>query len=194
MTVLKDGTGTGNLAKVGEHNDLHTRSITVSELSYVSEQGNAFQAEGEAVILATASGEQTVLILINDGTESLEIGNIFISVRTESDATKITVVKLYLGSVTATGGTIKNSINLNTGAVNVADVTLLDHNPTIAGTDYMIMESYFQIGQNSLTVPFDGGIVLQTKGSFRVTVKGAAAVTAGLTCDTSFQFWPEIEV
>lgn len=192
---MKDGTGSGFLAKVGAKNDLHTRAITVAELSYASTIGNAFQAEGEVVILAAASGEQTVLVLINEGTEALEIGNIFVSTRIETDVAKVTVVKLYLGKVTATGGTSKNAVNLNTGAVNVADITLIENNPTIAGVDYKILELYFQGGNNnSFNVPFDGGIVLQTGGSFRVGVTGAAAVTAGLTCDASFQFWQEINL
>lgn len=195
MTVIKDGTGTGSLAAVGKKNDLHTRSVSISELSYACEQGIAYQAEGEATILAAGSGEQTVLALINNGDTALEIGHIFISTRNESDVTKVTVVKLYIGTVTATGGTVKTAVNLNTGAVSIANVTLLENNPTIAGTDFKVLELYFQSGNaNSFNIPFEGGIVLQKNGSFRVTVTGAAAVTAGLTCDASFQFWEEINI
>ena len=116
----------------------------------------------------------------------------FISVKTESDATKITVVKIYLGSVTASGGTLKSAKNLNTGSVAVANVTLRESAPTITGTDTKILELYFQIGNgNNVIIPFDGAIMLQKSGSLRVGVTGASAVTAGLTCDASFQFWEE---
>lgn len=192
MTVIKDGTGQGFLAQVGSINDLHTVATTIAEISSASSVGVAFQAEGEAIVLASASGEQTVLVLINNGDTALGIGNIFISVQTETDASKITKVKLYLGSVTATGGTSKSAKNLNTASVTAANVTLIENAPTIIGTDTKILELYFQIGNgNSMIVPFDGGIALIKNGSFRVGVTGAAAVTVGLTCDASFQFWQE---
>lgn len=192
MTIIKDGAGKGFLAKVGHHNDLHVISVCFSALHNASEDNRAFQAEGEATILASGSGEQTVLVLINNGDTALEIGNIFISVKTESDATKITIVKIYLGSVTASGGTSKSTINLNTGSVATADVTVRENAPTITGTDTKILELYFQAGNgNNVTIPFDGGIILKRNGSFRVGVTGAAAVTAGLMCDASFQFWEE---
>ena len=129
------------------------------------------------------------MVLINDGDTALEIGNIFISVKTESDATKITVVKIYLGYVTSSGGTLKSAVNLNTVSAKTANVTLRENAPTTTGTENRIMELYFQPGNgNNLTIPFEGGIILQRTGSLRIGVTGAAAVTAGLTCDASCQF------
>lgn len=194
MTVIKDGTGKGFLAEVGSGNDLHVRALTITEISDSSGKGVAFMAEGETFIQAAASGEQTVLILINNGDTTLEIGNIFISIQTETDASRVSKVKMYIGSVTASGGTSKSAKNLNTGSVSAAETTIIENNPTITGTDSKILELYFQGGNgNNLITPFDGGITLQKNGSFRVGVTGAATITSGLTCDTSFQFWQERE-
>lgn len=97
--------------------------------------------------------------------------------------------------MTATGGTSKSAKNLNTASVVAADVTLIENAPTITGSDTRILELYFQIGNgNSMIIPFDGGITLIKNGSFRVGVTGAAAVTAGLTCAASFQFWQELDI
>lgn len=189
MTVIKDGSGEAFLAKVGSNNDLHTKSIDFTEISDASSVGGAFQAEGETTIVAAT--EKTVLILINNGDTSLEIGNIFISVRNETG--KITVVKGYLGKATVTaGGTLKSAVNLNTGSVKVANATLYENNPTTGGTDTRVIELYFQSGDGSnFVLSFDGGIVLTRNGSFRITCTGAAGAAGTLTCDASFQFWEE---
>ncbi len=193
MTVIKDGAGQGFLAQVGPNNDLHTLSTIISEISAASGAGMAFEAEGETTIVAAT--EKTILLLINDGNESLEIGNIFISIRNDTVGI-ITVVKFYLGNKTFTsGGTEKNPKNLNTGSVNLPDVTLVENNPTMGGTDTKILELYFQLGDGSnVIVPFDGGIVLVKSGSFRVTVTGGAGASGTLTGDASFQFWEEREL
>lgn len=189
MTVIKDGSGTGFLAEVGSSNDLHVRAITISELSEASEVGVAFEAEGETTI--TALTEKTVLILINNGDISLEIGNIFISSQNETG--KITKVKIYLGNKTYTsGGTPKSARNLNTGSGNVSDVTIVEDNPTLGGTDTKIIELYFQSGDgNNIVIPFDGGIFLERTGSLRVTVTGDTLAAGTFECDASCQFWEE---
>lgn len=192
MTVIKDGSGSGYLAKVGASNDLHTRAVTFAEISAASEEEVAFQAEGETTI--TAATEKTILLLINDGTDKLEIGNIFISIQNES--TKITTVKMYLGQATySAGGSSKSAVNLNTGSNNSPDVTMYENNPTVGGSDTVILELYFQVGDgSSVMVPFHGGIVLAKDGSFRVTVTGAAGAAGTYTADASFQFWQELEI
>lgn len=129
--------------------------------------------------------------MINDGTENLEIGNIFISVKNESG--KITVVKIYIGKATATGGTSKSATNLNTNSTNTPEVTLIENNPTITGTDSKILELYFQL-QDTQIVPFDGGMCLTKDGSLRATCTGATGAVGTYTCDVSFQFWQERDI
>lgn len=193
MTVIKDGSGTGFLAKVGAGNDLHVVATTISEISAATGDGVAFEAEGETTI--TAATEKTVLVMINDGDEALEIGNIFLSIRNDTVGI-ITVVKMYLGNATVTaGGTEKDPINLNTASVNSPEVEIFENNPTIGGTDTKILELYFQLGDGSNEIiPFDGGISLSKNGSFRVTVTGGVGASGTLTCDASFQFWLERDI
>lgn len=189
MTVIKDGSGTGFLAKVGANNDLHVRSIQSTEISNASESGVAFQAEGETTIVAGV--QKTILILINNGDTNLQIGNIFISIKNETG--KITTINAYIGKATiVSGGSVRSAINLNTGSVNVPNVTLYEDNPTLGGTDNVIIELYFQYGDGSnFVLSFNGGIVLTRNGSFRITCTGAAGAAGTLTCDASFQFWEE---
>ena len=193
MTVIKDGSGTGFLAKVGAGNDLHVLATVFAEISAASGEGAAFEAEGETTI--TAATEKTVLLMINDGDDALEIGNIFISIKNDTVGI-ITVVKMYIGQATHTaGGTEKAAKNLNTGSVNTPEVQLYEDNPTVGGTDTKILELYFQLGDGSNeTIPFDGGISLAKNGSFRVTVTGGAGASGTLTCDSSFQFWLERDI
>jgi hypothetical protein len=192
MVVLKDGSGQGYLAKVGAANDLHTRAIVIAEISNASENEGAFQAEGETTI--TAATEKTVLLLINSGTSNLEVGNIFLSLQNESG--KISTMKIYIGKATYTsGGTAKSATNLNTGSNISSDTTLYEDNPTVGGTDHLILELYFQSGDgSSITSPFHGGIVLTPDGSFRATVTGGAGAAGTYTCDASFQFWEESDI
>lgn len=192
MTVVKDGSGAGYLAKVGPENDLHTRAITLTEISAASASGSSFQAEGETTI--TALTEKTVIVLTNDGDTDLNIGSLFISTKNETG--KLTTVKVYLGNVArSAAGSLTSAVNLNTGSLDVPDVTIYEDNPTVTGTDVMIIELYFQAGDGSnFTVTFDGGIVLKRNGSLRITCKGDTLAAGTYTCDASFQFWKKMDI
>lgn len=189
MTVIKDGTGQGFLAEVNINNQLSTRSVIITEISFSSEMGNAFQVDGETTIVA--GSERTILILINNDDEPIQLERIFLSAKNQTGI--ITTVKIYVGTATVTGGgTTKTPKNLNTTSTNLLNVTVSDSNPTIGGTDVRIQEQYFLLNDTVIN-EYSGAIVLGRNGSVRITCTGAAGATGTFTCDAAILYFQNRE-
>lgn len=191
MTVIKDGTGAGFLVRVTEEHRLATVSVSVPQIANESiEDGLAFQIEGETTIVAGV--EKTVLIIINNSDDLISIERIFTSVQNETGI--IITARIYLGQSTITaGGTAKTPINLNTASLNTIDVTALENNPTLGGTDTKIQEHYFRLTDTECTEYF-GAINLAKNKSIRVTCEGSAGATGTFTCDASILFFITSEI
>lgn len=193
MTVIKDGTGKGFIAGVTNTNKLEVEAVTTSDGSYTSDSGFGFFTNGTTTI---TQSEKTVVIIVNTGTNTYEIGRVWISVQNQqplsTTSSTITTIKFYIGTATATLGTIKTPANANTGSLNTAFITVRSDNPTIAGTDSEIKQLYF-LEDDSQLVDFEGSIILEPTGSFRVTCTGGAGITSGtLLCATNVQIFKEI--
>lgn len=196
MTVIKDGTGTGFLTGVTDKNRLKTEAIITPDGSDVADQGFGFAVDGTTSITQT---EKTVIIIANTGTFTYEIGKIIVSNQNTQPpvstilSSTITTVKMYVGDAISTSGTVKTATNTNTGSLNAANVTVRTDNPTIqSGTDAEVKQIYF-LTEDAYSIDFEGSIILQPSGSFRITCTGGPGVTSGLLCATSIQFFQEIE-
>ena len=191
MTVIKDGTGEGFLVGVSNFNRLRTEAVTTPDGSDISDLGFGFFVDGTTTITQV---EKTVIIVVNTGTFTYEIGRVWISVQNaqppSTTSSTITTVKFYIGTATATSGTVKSFINANTGSLNPAFLTARSDNPTIAGTDAEIKQLYFLLDDSQL-VDFEGSIILEPTGSFRVTCTGGAG-TSGLLCAANVQTYQEL--
>jgi hypothetical protein len=193
MTVIKDGTGQGFLAGVSDQNRLRTEAVTTSDASETTDLGFGFMTNGTTLIAQT---EKTVVIIVNTGIFTYEIGRVWLSVQNQqppsTTSSTITTVRLYVGEATATLGTLKTPVNVNTGSLSPAFATVRADNPTIAGTDSEVKQLYFLLDDSQL-VDFEGSIILQPTGSFRVTCTGGAGISPGtLLCAANVQFYQEL--
>lgn len=196
MTVIKDGKGQGFLAGVTETNRLQTESVTTSDSSETADLGFCYFTDGTTTI--TSGTEKTVMVIVNTGTFIYEIGRVFVSVQNQQPPSTgvnptITTTKMYIGTVTATSGTLKTAINANTGSLNAAFATIRTDNPTITGTDFEMKQLYFLLNDSQL-IDFSGSIVLGPTGSFRITCTGGGGASGNLLCAANVQFFQELEL
>lgn len=187
MTVIKDGAGTGLLARVDNENLLEAHAVATDE--YVFEgiaHGNAFRVLGNTTITATT--EKTVLILINNGDAILGIDRVTTSIQGESG--KPVTIKIYIGNATVTaGGSTATPVNTNVTSVNVLNATGTQNNPTIGGTDTNILTVYMESTSIDRELT-NGAIVLGRNNSIRVTCTGAAGAAGTFNCNTHILVWP----
>jgi len=79
MTVIKDGTGAGNIAEVNSQNQLAVEAMIYSDTAFAADQGQAWVVDGQVAM--TSGLERTVLIITNSGTTQVEIGLAITSVQ-----------------------------------------------------------------------------------------------------------------
>lgn len=186
MTVIKDGTGTGYLARINAENFLEVHAITTTE--YVHESiahGESYRILGTTTIAAGV--EKTVLIVINNSDDLLTIERITTSIQGESG--KPVIIRIYIGNATVTaGGSSASPVNVNASSVNTVVISGTQNNPTIGGTDSKILEIYMEYTSIDRELS-DGAVVLGRNSSIRLTCQGFAGAAGTFNCNTHVLLW-----
>jgi hypothetical protein len=122
---LKDGTGTGEMAKVNGDNRLYTQAVTTTENDDANKKGVAYNIN-TGVITLTDSADTAVLYLKNEEEKTLHITAIAIGLGPSTGGSggipKITVVRNPTSASFSTDVDIKS--NRNYGSQNtLTDVT-----------------------------------------------------------------------
>jgi hypothetical protein len=170
MTVIKDGTGTGNLAKVDDLNRLSTTGIGITEASESSVIDHlAFSLIGTTLI---TNVEKTILVLINNATSTKKLSIQRHRIGLQGETGKPATFKTYIGNKTYTAsGTVATPVNLYTGSADILDITAYQDNPTLGGTDVQIQQAYLET-TSIVDTEFDGALIAPPSSSIRVTVTG----------------------
>lgn len=146
--TLRDGTGSGSLAKVNANNRLYVNSVSTSEDKKATEDGDSYNLNTGAITLTNAA-DTPVFYLKNNETQDLHITAFAIGLGTSdgtaTDEVRITVIR------NPTAGTIINSptnvdinSNRNFGSSNTltADVYKGATGDTMTdGTDHLLIFS-----------------------------------------------------
>lgn len=180
ITVIKDGAGTSQLARVDNQNRLHTSSVDHIEISHASiHDQEAYSVIGATTIAAGA--EKIVLILINNPTSPDLIAIDSLRIALIGETGKPVTFKAYIGRRTYTsGGTIAIPVNLYANSTTILDVSSYYDNPTIGGTDLQIQQA-FEEATTTLDTTFDGSIILPPNSSIRITATGDATASGSKT-------------
>jgi len=120
---IKDGTGTGNRAKVNEKGQLSVISESLTSEGAQAQAGNAFILHAECHTAAAASGG--LLQITNDNGEDIEITRIYIDAYTITP-TDLIITQVY--DATGTAGTDISStgiIQKNRGSAEMLAATLV---------------------------------------------------------------------
>jgi len=136
---IKDGTGTGNLARVDKENRLSVRSIQETELERSVLDGRAFNINTE-FLPVSSSGENALLYIKNNEDKKLIVAAWFIGTDAGTNGANLGLVRTYYNP---TGGTLIASasavtpVNRNAGSSQVllADCYKGGDGFTITGQD-----------------------------------------------------------
>ena len=191
---IKDGTGTGNLARVDKENRLSVRSIQETELERSVLDGRAFNINTE-FLPVSSSGENALLYVKNNENEKLIVAAWFIGTGIAGGTnTEAPLIRTYYNP---TGGTLIASasavtpVNRNAGSSQVllADCYKGGDGFTITGQDTPVV-LYQTQGANSRS--FGNVFLTLPKGSsLAVTYEPNGAEPINIY--TGFQVYVESE-
>lgn len=123
--ILRDGTGSGSLAKVNQNNRLYTTSITIDENLQATKSGNSYNIN-TGVITLTNTTDTPIMYLKNNETASLHIYAIAVGFGPStggSGVNKITVVRNPTAGTIVSGATdVDINSNRNYGSPNTLTV------------------------------------------------------------------------
>lgn len=186
MTVIKDGTGEGYMARVNSQNLLESHSVSTSEYVYESiNDGDSFRILGTTIIAAGV--EKTVLIVINNSNDLLGIDRVTTSIQGQSG--QPVTIRIYIGNATVTaGGSSASPVNVNVTSSNAITITGTQNGPTIGGTDSKILEAYLESTSIDRELA-DGAVCLGRSNSIRVTCQGGASASGLNNCNVHILLW-----
>ena len=113
---LKDGTGTGKLARIGSDNYIRTRAVIETEQKAQALIGKSYQI-GSGVINITSASESAVLWAKNNEDANLMLTGVNITSKAFTGSSDVvSLAKVYLNGTGLSGGTSTSALNNNFGS------------------------------------------------------------------------------
>ena len=190
---IKDGTGTGNLARVDKENKLAVRAVQETEFEKAVLGGRAFNINTEFLTI-TSDTEHALLYLQNNEDLPLIVSAWFIGTDAGTNGANLGLVRTYYnptGGTIISGGTDVTAINRNAGnsrALN-ADIKSGGQGFTFTGQDTPAV--LYQTQTVSSRVFGNVFLVLPKGSSLVATYDPNGAETIGIY--TGFQVYIESE-
>ena len=189
MTIIRDGAGAGNQARVNSEKQLFVRAFQIPRLSAKSDSGDAYITYGKHQLVAGSTNE--ALFLFQNTATSVHVHIEQIMFSTNSTAMKI---ELFVNMARTSGGTLRVPNNSNRTSGKTSQVLMYDNDPddlvltgNTAATEILDLR-LAAAGTSSLVVPFDGGIILGPQDTLGAVVEGA---TIGDKVRASIYFYEE---
>jgi hypothetical protein len=174
MTVIKNGVGNGDLAKVDENNRLYTNAISQS----VEHNSNfEFGRSYSWVVSQTPTGANDFFLYMKN-TGSLPIVLEGMDYRVASAEQ----IKVYLGRTgTPSGGTTATIANLNTASSNQPTGTFEAGNDITGTSAGTVVYHYYLTSTETKAINFDQDIVIKPGGVFMMeAITGSIAINLNL--------------
>jgi hypothetical protein len=171
MSIIQDGRGTKNNAKVDGEGRLHTEGVVQTFAEKVAFDGDAYNINTGNINLTSANTSGT-LYMTNTGSENIVI-TAFFYLLGNTNGTGDTLVQVFRNPTTGTlisSGTSFSAVNRNFGSAKNLAATILKgaEGKTVTDGD-VIVESLFS-GQGRQTVTV-GAIILVPGNSIAFTIK-----------------------
>ena len=137
--LIKDGTGTGYLAKVNVRNELLTNTVTTSEIHDAIKRGKAWNV-GTGNITLTSTSASSLLYIKNTGTVDLFI-DLYVVLTKSSDGAGDMVVEILRNPTAGTlisspsGSIPPTNMNFGKADVPVATMSYGAEGKTLSGHD-----------------------------------------------------------
>jgi hypothetical protein len=160
-SIIKDGTGTGSSAMVGDKNRLHTHALVTTAASNATVEGDAFNVSSELITL-TSANDSALLYIKNNEDHSISVTTLFVNLGASTGGSGESLISFQLAP---TGGTLisdetaAQTLNRNIG-----------NNTTLTAAAYKGAEGKTITGGSTVQLPSTGGPI----ASEYVLPKGAA--------------------
>lgn len=144
MSVIEDGSGKGNVAKVGDQRRLHTHALSSSADSVATVEGDAFNVSSNLVTL-TNDCESGLLYIKNNEEGPISVTTLFVNVSCSTGGTGSGIVRFYLNPTTGTlisNQTCAQVLNRNVG-----------NNQTLAADAYRGIEGSTITNGDTIPIP-----------------------------------------
>lgn len=188
---LKDGTGTGTLARVTADNALLTRSISEPIQHFISkEKEQAYQVVGRVNL---AAGTIYSLVVENvSSSRDLVVTYIRHQIVAPSGGTALPNVNNYFqigfGVTRTAGGTLATPVNVHVGSGSLAEVTAYQADPTVSG-DFTEIDAWYTQSDADMNVFNKEGAVIIQQGQ-AVALRYVGDQTGGILYSRlSFLMW-----
>jgi hypothetical protein len=173
ITIIEDGHGTGNKARVDDHGRVVVRSNMVSHMSHhASSHKNLFSLPLSTVL---ADGSETAVAFIKNTSPTEDMEFHIINIAADANV----AYKIYVGDSYSAGGTpiIPLNTNIGTGTALVGSFYAggASANLTVVTTlRDTLCHGYVQAYGDGI-IRVDGGIILPPSKTMTVTATGAAS-------------------
>ena len=180
--LIEDGKGRGRMAAVNDDNRLEVASVVIPIINNSAGNGDTYTLLGNHTV-QSADTEENVIYLLNSNT------SMHIHVQSFNYAvfsTEAVWLRTYFAVTRTSGGTARSPTQLNRGSAKQAGITSYDNssNDLVLVTTNQVQFTEVVIpGINTLSVCYDGAILMGPGDSLRVTAEGGDVgdkVTVGL--------------
>ena len=174
--TIRDGAGTGTLAKVDNSQRIWTRAKNIPYQHSVSEEEqDAYQAPATPANLV--SGTTVGLHMKNiDTTKRMVITYIRHQIVGATNGTAFPNTSNYfsvrIGREYASGGTLETPVNVFAGSARTANITVYSENPTLTGTATEIDRWYTKANGDMHTFSKEGSLIIPPGQSIEFSYVG----------------------
>lgn len=157
-TFLRDGAGTGLLAKVGLDNRLYTRAVTATETQEAMRKGDAYNINTGDISLTSADAS-AIMYFKNKETRNYHLTALAVGVGVLPAPTDIGLVTLVrnptAGTIIDNALAVAQNENRNFGSSNVLDATVYKGAEGYTFTDGDDIAQFYQGGNGRLYATID---------------------------------------
>jgi hypothetical protein len=178
--IIRDGTGTGYVAKVDGNNRIHTEAVTIEAQEWHAIRGEGYNITSDTVNL-TSANDSAVLYVKSNETLDLLISGLFYQLGASTGGSGEAVIDVDLNPTAGTiisDATAATSTNRNAGSTKtlVADVYKGGEGKTATGGTLLF--SSYASGVSRVALSPVGGVVLPKGTSLAVRITPPASNTS----------------
>jgi hypothetical protein len=184
--IIKDGTGTGKVAKVSNNNHLATDAVTVDEITHISAvEGGAHSVHLKRTLLAADTLENVGHITYT-GEYQLQVQTVGMS---REDVTLTSGGQAYFdlltGATYTSGGAAIDAVNLNLGSSKELGATIYTGTTTLVVDTTLSQDLYDIVVRDHEDIEFNGSLIMNKGDTLTIQTRSkniGDTVYVVLTC------------
>jgi len=186
--MIKDGTGTGYLARIGPDNKIDVSARSSDRIYYVSRDNCKTFSTNWGLTQVAGGTTENLGYITYTGSGRLILHNIILS--TEEPAAGLTKFGIWVEPTILSGGVAKLPINMNLSSALTSEVTNIhdDDGTVVTITGGSSIYTIRSSGPATFVVNFDDSLILGKGNTFAIKV---SAATLGTKIRTTLLYFEE---